>query len=416
MSAVAAPDRPSTLHITHGWGGGLTKWVDDFCRHDSSSHGFVLAADGSASVYGLRLVLRDGRSGRALETWSLTTPIAATAIAHPEHDAVLREAVALVGASRLHVSSLIGHALSVLATPLPTTITYHDYYPFCVGLNVFFERVCTSCTQTQLEDCLARNPNAHAFRGSSATYWHELRRSYFERLGRRDLLHVVPTPSVSAHLRRLDERFASIPFTVIPHGLPRAGVSCFGGATDDRRLRLVVLGELVPQKGLDVWRQIMARVRLFADVTFLAPGDAANEFASFSGVRIVRAYSAATLSDRLADVRPDLAVFAATVPETFSFTLSEAWAHGLPACAFALGSFQDRIRDGVDGVLVPPHPEQLLRGLLELDGARERLRQLHANVQLLPFRSTAAMIEDYRRLRPSVAGGLDETRHREPTA
>jgi glycosyltransferase involved in cell wall biosynthesis len=40
--------------------------------------------------------------------------------------------------------------------------------------------------------------------------------------------------------------------------------------------------------------------------------------------------------------------------ETFSFLISEAFAAGLPVLASRLGALADRVRDGVDGLLLPP--------------------------------------------------------------
>jgi glycosyltransferase involved in cell wall biosynthesis len=40
--------------------------------------------------------------------------------------------------------------------------------------------------------------------------------------------------------------------------------------------------------------------------------------------------------------------------EAYSFLVSEAFAAGLPVLASRLGALADRVRDGVDGLLLPP--------------------------------------------------------------
>jgi glycosyltransferase involved in cell wall biosynthesis len=57
-----------------------------------------------------------------------------------------------------------------------------------------------------------------------------------------------------------------------------------------------------------------------------------------------------------------------TVPslwyETFAFVVSEAFAAGVPVVASRLGPLADRVRDGVDGLLVPPGEVEALREAL----------------------------------------------------
>jgi glycosyltransferase involved in cell wall biosynthesis len=50
--------------------------------------------------------------------------------------------------------------------------------------------------------------------------------------------------------------------------------------------------------------------------------------------------------------------------ETFAFVVSEAFAAGVPVVASRLGPLADRVRDGVDGLLVPPGEVQALREAL----------------------------------------------------
>jgi glycosyltransferase involved in cell wall biosynthesis len=74
-----------------------------------------------------------------------------------------------------------------------------------------------------------------------------------------------------------------------------------------------------------------------------------------------------------------------TVPtlwyETYSFIISEAFAAGLPVLASRLGPLADRVRDGVDGFLLPPGEvaawRDALRSLVESPG---RLAQLKRGV------------------------------------
>jgi glycosyltransferase involved in cell wall biosynthesis len=71
--------------------------------------------------------------------------------------------------------------------------------------------------------------------------------------------------------------------------------------------------------------------------------------------------------------------------ETFSFLVSEAFATGVPVIASSLGPLVDRIRHGVDGLLVPAGDVQALQSaLLELTEDPRLLPRLRAGICPVP--------------------------------
>ncbi|MFN3763518.1 MAG: glycosyltransferase, partial [Anaerolineae bacterium] len=75
-----------------------------------------------------------------------------------------------------------------------------------------------------------------------------------------------------------------------------------------------------------------------------------------------------------------------TVPslwyETFSFLISEAFAAGRPVLASRLGALADRVRDGVDGLLLPPGDVAAWRSAIQrLIDDPDLLPRLRANVR-----------------------------------
>src|SRR5262249_6602670 len=310
------------------------------------------------------------------------------------------------GIEHLYVSTFVGHSLDVLDTSRPTTVVFHDYYPFCVGINLHFREVCATCGPGELEACLAGNALSAPFRHNSAAYRVRLRDAYFRRLARPGLQLVCPSPSVVANLRRVDARFRPLPLHRIAHGADVAGRDCFGGAEEGRRLRLVVLGQLSPPKGLAVLRGLFPRLQVLADLYLLGASDRARDFAARAAVTVVERYEESELTDRLERIRPDLALFLSVVPESFSYTLSEAWAHRIPVCAHPGGSFLGRIRPGENGFWLPPDADRAIAFLLRLDEDRALLRGVHRALAAHVERPVRAMIDEYYALRaesPPVA-------------
>ena len=85
-----------------------------------------------------------------------------------------------------------------------------------------------------------------------------------------------------------------------------------------------------------------------------------------SGLHIIADYHRDDLPVHLARLQPDLALLPATVAETFGYLLSELRSLAVPVLATAIGSYLERIEEGVDGLLVEADPEAIARRLLSL--------------------------------------------------
>jgi glycosyltransferase involved in cell wall biosynthesis len=154
--------------------------------------------------------------------------------------------------------------------------------------------------------------------------------------------------------------------------------------------RVVLAGSDHPGTRLDSTRaEILATLRAAgaaSRVTFLAPMARSD---------LVRVYQAA-----------DVCVLP-TLWDNFPNTCLEAMACGVPVVATAVGGLPEIIRDGDDGVLVPPHDPARIAdatvGLL-LDGARRRVMGEAARRRILTAYTmgtiasqTAEVYEDARR-------------------
>lgn len=393
MAATAA-----NLHLLHGWGGGLERWARLFAGADRRRRNLALSSAGSRDAYGLELVLWDAATGEAMERWALQDPICEVAVRHPEHAAILGGLCARHGVEHLYVSSLIGHALDALGLGLPTTLVHHDYFPFCPALNLYFGAPCRTCRAGELDRCLAGNPYAELFRDNPTVYWLEVRERYFELLDRARPAHVCPLPGVRDALRRIDPRFAGRPLAVVEHGIDGEPRDAFGGAAGPR-LRAVHLGRVNRYKGAASLSALLPRLLAIADLTLLGSGPAGRELAG-PGVVVIEEYRPEELGDRLAALRPDLALFLSAVPETYSFTLSEAALHAIPAVARRLGAFAERIEHGASGFLFDDG-DGCIALLAELARAREPLRAVSRRLRARRPRTAAEMVDDYYRLRPA---------------
>ena len=417
------------LHVAHGWGGGIDRWIADFTHTDPHA-AFILRSHGSQAAFGEELRLFwAGAPDAPLIAWKLRQPIRVLDAGHAEYRDIVHGLVNALGVERIIVSSLIGHALDVLDCSCPTTVVFHDYFPYCAGIVLHFGEVCRQCDSVRLAECLQHNP-VHPFHCmTDAGQWRALREAWMQRMQRKDLSLVCPDASVPEHLRQVDVRFASLVFHVVPHGFdgfgrrsncmpPQpVGQSACLVARDLRKsqppLRVLVLGRLNPHKGQALLRQVLERLQPDAFQFYLYGCGVYGE--AFEGlpcvVERVPDYQHESLPDRLAQLAPDCALLASTWPETFSYTLSEVSLLGIPPVVTALGAFNSRVTHGRTGFLCAPDADAIQAQLERLRSEPALLEAVRNTLQRHAHRSVQEMVSDYAALGASAHGSsLAETR------
>lgn len=399
--------KPTNLHLAHSWGGGLGRWIESFASADYFAENVVFESCSTLECYGLSYRLRHPRSDTTLDSWVLHDPINESRDRHEEYAAVLESICRDFAIEHIYVSSLIGHAYDVFRLGVPVTQIYHDYASYCPALYIFRDAVCTTCTLEDLRLCKKGN-HQHTPK-NSPEYYLGLRDAFFDAIEASEVHHVSPSRGLPRHLATLDSRFEDFEFDVIEHGISFPRRNCFGGAEDDRRLRVGVLGHLNWNKGLEAMQRLFDTIRLIADVHFIGAHDSGSEFTRRWGATYVHEYSHEDLPDIVERHQLDLTLFLPIVPETFSYTLSESWSFCIPPAAQRIGALADRIDDGHDGFLLEPNDEAVVDFLLHVDRDRDELRRVAAYLDEKPIRTIGDAVRDYYMCRPEYATQVDTT-------
>lgn len=342
------------LHIMHGWGGGLESWVRDFTSGDDQSRHIILKSIGNWGAFGEGILLLDSvDSDSPLRYWNLIKPIKATAIHHPVYQDLLQEVISEFDVTHIIISSLIGHSLDLLEIDRPILHVLHDYYPFCPALNIFFNAICQQCDGNKLDSCFSKNPHNRFFLNVPSDEWEHLRESYLTKVNSRNIRFVAPTHDVRRNIITLYEHHIDTEnVVVIAHGIkdiesmPRTIQRC-------GKKILVVPGRMSKNKGIELIRKCLDKLSPIAEIYFVGCGpQGVSEFSNRPGVKCIEDYLWTDLPSIIHDINPDAALILPTVPETFSYTLSEMWALGIPVIATKIGSLESRIKNRVNGILV----------------------------------------------------------------
>ena len=394
----------ASLHILHSWGGGVDRWVHDFARHNPDKRTLILYSSSDRNCFGHALELVDPAQGNAtIAHWHLSLPIPATEIHHPEYKAILASIIDGFNIDELFVSSLIGHSLDTLTTGLPTVRILHDLYPYCPAMFGFFDEPCETCPRDKLTDCLNRNPRNECWHNSRPEDWIVLRRAYAERLAQPAVKMVAPSQNARDRLFKLLPELNGQQCTIIPHGMApevmgTLSIPAQRPVAESSVLRVLVPGRLEPHKGILLLRDVIPKLAGKVDFLLLGCGMFGESFSGLANVQVIPDYAPADLGRLATEFAPDCALLLSILPETFSYTLSEMSALGLPTLATRMGAFQERIRHGIDGFLYEANVESLVALIEHLAGNRQIINEVATYLHGHGIRLARDMVLDYQAL------------------
>jgi len=382
----ALPRAPMTLHVTHSWGGGVWRWIEDFIAADADHVHLVLSADSDAAgnICGRSLRLGVAGPGRGvIGEYALAPPIAALADRHAGYREHLQAVLARFEIGRIIVSSPIGHSLEALRTGLPTVQVLHDFFPLWPLLDLdpvpWLDAAGGDPDRARRSGLAADTPGTR-LAPPRADAWNGLASAWQAAVAEHGVRLVAPTRHVAARWRALAGN--GLPdIEIVGHGLrPFAAappeIRC---ADTERRLHLVVPGRLTQGKGRALLEAALPELAPVARFTLLGCGRPGFALFGRGDVDIVPNYAREDLPRLIDMLRPDAALLLSTVPETWSYALSEMRALGLAPIATRVGSFPERIREGIDGFVFDPDAGSLVACVKSLAQARARLREAAAN-------------------------------------
>jgi phosphatidylinositol alpha-mannosyltransferase len=227
------------------------------------------------------------------------------------------------------------------------------------------------------------------------------------RVHRRIRVSVAVSEAAASFLRRV----VPGPVEIVPNGVEVRRFADPGPRAQglpQGRLALWV-NRLDPQKGFGVMVEAFERLaERHADVSLVIAGDGRDRGALArlpEGIRGRTVLLGTVPHDELPryHAAADVFVSAATGQESFGIVLIEAMAAGVPVVATDIPGYRDVVRDGVDGLLVPPGDPDALAGALdrvlsEPDLARALARAGRARAETFSWDAVVPRLEAvYRR-------------------
>jgi GT2 family glycosyltransferase/glycosyltransferase involved in cell wall biosynthesis/predicted DNA-binding protein YlxM (UPF0122 family) len=335
----------SVLLITHARGGGVERHIQELV-HSVSNHLAIMIL----TPYGENTQRLYWHDEAQQEEFELVINLA-------QDFAQVIDVLQQLRLNRLHYHQVAGLPKQVLQLPgalqCPYDVTLHDYTVICPRFHLTLTNGlycgepdsdhCNRCLQPQQSITWPGWPDDIV---SWRQQWHDWL-SGAARL-------ISPSRDVQ---RRLQRYWPALPMVLWPHPWPHEYEQATGALQLGRVIKVLILGGLSLAKGLNLVKACardaqQRQLPLFFRV--IGPSVPIAEVWPQMPLSISGSYEDRELPALIAVEKPDVFLFPAQIPETFSYTLCAAMRTGYPIVASDLGAFQERLAEYDQAYLLMP--------------------------------------------------------------
>jgi glycosyltransferase involved in cell wall biosynthesis len=384
FAVLANPGKTSVLHVLHDRGGGTAKFVNELIattRGDYRHYFLRVLPDrwrltdplGNLPVYDYRWRIVD--DGDDVIHYDLPRGLSDDAASG------LASLCAFLDIGIVHVHSLVGSGdelpALLAAASLPYCYTAHDMYLPCPTVYLIDAdgAYCNATTDpVACSRCLAK---FDAWKDIDIVQWRDRSAGFI-----RGARHVFAPSQWAADT--LAKYFPGVDVTIAPPW-PEARERAFAGAVtngfdlpNDACRHIGVLGAIGPEKGARHVEALARRIRernLPLRIVVVGYLDCEHRGQSQDKVLTIHGpYEAAEVGALLDHYRIGVALFPTVWPETFCYTLSEAWEAGRPVLVPPTGALQERVLATGAGWMMSgwPDPDRMLDQLMSVTSPEQR--------------------------------------------
>ncbi len=340
LQLLSLASRPGILHIMHGHGGGTETYIRNLSSltYEQFRHYVLVALEREWIVK----VLNPGGD------------VQNYAFQHQDDEIwaeFLERICSWLDIRLCHVHQLSGCRSGLLAAfrkiNIPYGFSVHDFFLACPSINLLDSKgdYCNAVTDiTQCQKCLGEQP---AFSAIDIEKWRQQHKEFLSQAS------FISAPSAWAK-DTFRKYFPAVPVTLIPN-VHRLEVSetlggelrCFLLPKDEVK-SIGVIGAIGPVKGARNLEQLVEKTReRKLPIRWVVIGYTDHQYEPYQSkdriLTIHGPYAQGDLVALLNHYNISLVVFPSVGPETFCYTLSEAWAAGRLALVPPLGALEERV-------------------------------------------------------------------------
>ncbi|VVB88192.1 Glycosyltransferase AglI [uncultured archaeon] len=394
--------KKNLLFILHHLGGGTEHHVMDLIGSMKSSYiCYILQIENN------QMILTEFNNDRKLRyVFPMFHPTGFSVLYDEEYKNLFRRVVNTFHIGLIHIHQLILHTMDIFDIAqeqnIPLLMTFHDYYAVCPGINLLNEKYLYCHEKNDLEKCNICLLKHFSLPRNFIKEWRE---SFQKAINNCDLL-IAPNPSVFKILKEYYD-FPDDKTLVIEHGHKKElfGTNDILSDSDknDRSdiFHIAYIGSLKRHKGNEIFYSLAQSKRLKNKVKWSIFGESdlhyAHGYNSKSNIHLYGKYkNLSELKYLLKKEKVDMVFLPSIWPETFSYTLSEAWAFGIPVLVSDMGALKERVERAGGGWIVDvSHLKNVEEKILEIIESKEDYRQKKDALKKINLKKMEEMQNEY---------------------
>lgn len=399
-STILKNGKKNILFIVHKWNddiyntqniGGSLYTAIDILKNVLNDYN-VLVMYPVQNCYHLSLYSNDGfvclEDGYATPDFSLKSS---------SYDSFVENVIQRSHIEIVHIHSLIGHYSSVvdIAKKNNCTVIFslHDFYPYCINYFLLNPKgkYC-KLDEKQCKTCIS-----HFCSYDDLLQW----RNDMNRILHLSDYVVAPSEYLKDTFQKL---YGNLPIQIIEHRTDVHKVDV-GNYHKGEPLRVAFLGGISKIKGSELLKKLIdenKQKNSFLEIHLFGISDIPELNHNSQNYIFHGAYKREELLPLLKKNKIHLSCIFSIIPETYSYTLSEAVLAGTPILAIDLGAVGERVKNNDIGWLISEHTsvKDILKILQKIKDDPKEYQQKRKNVKKyqLKIQDTKKMANQYRRL------------------
>ncbi len=290
----------------------------------------------------------------------------------------------------------IVHAAKTLG--IPVFLSLHDYYCASPDFNLSYKFHDLTWNEN-------RNPPRGFFyglygaRNFNEIAWRQEMAAAFRRIDE----VLVPSHDTLNRVKKYFKRTTRI--RVIEHGVldyETNLLSLQAASRDSKKFSICFLGYThAPHKGAQVLPKIIPKLLAQGIEVHLLGTDAVHwkRYPWAREIHIHGSYQRSQVIQKIRTINPSLVAITSICPETFSYTLNEAWAAGVPVVVPPIGAPAERVQRAGGGVVLSDFkPETFIREVMGMVNNKAEYSQLQKAAENMRLKTADENTQDYRYL------------------
>lgn len=393
-------NRKNVLLLIHDWNdvenniGGTTLHVYDLVKKLRKNYNFhVLApSDGIYKLYSYFENEEKVTKFPCIDSYGLLSRY------NSKYRKMIEDITSAFRIDTIHVHHMIGHYFDVVDVAneknINAIITLHDFYSLCPTINMLYmmEECCIDIPNEK-KDCSKCLKNKMNINNNIINSWQKDWNEFLSKFNK----IIVPSENTKNYINKY---YKKLKIDVIEHGVD-IEKSLYTPQINDDVFNVAFVGVMAKHKGGELLQSLIKECKN-SKIKFHLFGK--TEYASLekntSNYTYHGKYKREELSKLLEDNKINLICSMSIWPETYSYTLTENVASGIPVMSFDIGAVSDRIKEYNLGwtIKMSSSIKDIINEIEKISEQKNKYNRIVKSIKDYKIKTTSEMADDYKKI------------------